>query len=159
MEITIRVICNDLPGKASVNRQASPSLTGRRVYLGIQKGEAVIEAVPASRQQAIFAPVFRVARLPGGRTNFLGPFAKGTPQERFFYLSWVAKSDDGSLKMFRRAKVHLSHLKWAMVEQAIGSGQGLSVELSMTDQKGEPVCGSQVSHAARWQGCGDALSV
>jgi hypothetical protein len=145
MEITIRVICNDLPGNASIKPQA-----GQRIYLGIQKGDAVIDAVPASQKQAVFEPVFRVAQLPGGKTNFLGPFAKGTPQERFFYLSWVSKSADGSLKMFGRAKVHLSHLKWSLVEQAMRSGKGLAVELSMTDKKGGPVCGSQVSYAARW---------
>ena len=43
MEITIRVICNDLPGNASIKQQAGQSLTGQRIYLGIQKGDAVID--------------------------------------------------------------------------------------------------------------------
>lgn len=151
MEIAIQVICNDLPGSAFVDQQASEAVTRKPVYLGIQKGDAVIEAVPASRKQVVFEPVFRVAPLLDGKTNFLGPFAKGTPQTRFFYLAWVIKGEDGSLTMFRRAKVQLSHLDWSTVEQAIGSGTGLSVELSMTDNKGGPISGSSVNHTARWQ--------
>jgi hypothetical protein len=44
--------------------------------------------------------------------------------------------------MFQRAKVHLSHLPWSRVEEAVRSGKTLCVELSMTDSRGGPLCGS-----------------
>src|SRR6185436_5301064 len=106
----------------------------------IQYGNEVIEAVPANRKRVVFKPGFRVAPLPDGKTNFLGPFAKGTQSERFFYLTWVEKREDGHLIMFRRAKIHLSQLPWAEVEKAIHAGKPLSVTLSLTDKRGGPRC-------------------
>src|SRR5262245_17622582 len=142
MELTIKVICVDLPGEKFVSRQGIETTTLEGIQLGIQRGEEVVDAVPASRNKAVFEPKFRVSQLSGGRTNFLGPFAKGTPKERFFYLSWVARDAEGRPAMFRRAKVHLSHLPWSRVEDAVRSGKALCVELSMTDERGGPLCGS-----------------
>src|ERR1700755_1557121 len=106
MELTIKVLCKDLPGKdftAATNGESR-----HNVHLGIQHKEDVIDRVPGDAKSAEFAPVFKVAEMPGGLTNFTGPFAKGTKDQRFFYLSW------GELKgmhfhMFRRAKIALSH--------------------------------------------------
>src|SRR5690242_17748361 len=102
MELTIQVICENLPGIEFTDTQSASSRSYKPVHLGIQKGEAVIEAVPANRKRVVVEPVFRVAPLPGGKTNFLGPYAKGTPSARFFYLSWVIKSEGGDLLRFRR---------------------------------------------------------
>jgi hypothetical protein len=140
-----------LPGIEFLDTQAEKSLTYKPVYLGIQKGETVIEAVPANRKRVVFEPVFRVAPLAGGKTNFLGPYAKGTPSARFFYLSWVVKGEGGDLTMFRRFKVDLSHLTWPQVENAARSGKPLIVNLSMTDQRGGPVCGSDRRGHVRWE--------
>ena len=121
------------------------------IHLGIQRGEEVVGAAPGNSKKIIFEPTFRVSPLAGGLTNFLGPFAKGTPKERFFYLSWVVKDAEGRLIMFRRSKIHLSHLPWSRVEEAARSGKPLSVELSMTDSRGGPLCGSVRDEDARWQ--------
>ena len=147
LELTINVICTDLPG----SEFQAESCIYRDIHLGIQRGEEVIEAVPANCKRAEFTPTFRVAPMPGGQTNFLGPFAKGTPNERFFYLSWGTKNEDGSLTMFRRAKIHLSHLPWQQVEEAIRSGKPLTVTLSMTDQRGGPRCASLKGDGVRWE--------
>jgi hypothetical protein len=151
MELKIKVICEGLPGTKFVTTCGDGSVTYEPVYVGIQRGAEVVEAVPASRKRVVFEPKFRVAPLPDGRTNFLGPFAKGTPIERFFYLSWVVKGEDGRLTMFRRAKIHLSHLPWAQVEEAIGSDKPLTVALSLTDKRGGPRCGSIRGDSIQWQ--------
>ncbi|MGE0128454.1 MAG: DUF5990 family protein [Blastocatellales bacterium] len=152
MELTIKVICVNLPGDKFVSRQGDETTISEGVYLGIQKAEEVVGAAPGNSKKIVFEPAFRVSPLPGGRTNFLGPFAKGTPKERFFYLSWVVKDAGGRLTMFRRAKIHLSHLPWSRVEEAVRAGKPLSVELSMTDRRGGPLCGSVRDDDARWQG-------
>jgi hypothetical protein len=149
MELTIEVVCENLPGREYREARGEPAVR-RDVHLGVQEGEAVVGAVPADAERAVFTPVFRVAPLPDGKTNFLGPFAKGSPRERFFYLSWVARDDGGRLAMFRRLKVHLSHLPWSRVEAAARSGESLAVRLSMTDGKGGPLCGSIREGAAVW---------
>lgn len=151
MELKIKVICEDLPGAKFVTTIGDESVCYEPVYVGIQRGNEVIEAIPANRKRVVFGPEFRVSPLPDGKTNFLGPYAKGTPTERFFYLSWVVKGEGGKLTMFRRAKIHLSHLPWSQVEEATGSGKSLTVTLSLTDKCGGPLCGSLRGDNVRWQ--------
>jgi hypothetical protein len=151
MELTIKVICVDLPGGKFVERQGGGAAILEGIHLGIQRGEEVVGAAPVDNKKIVFEPTFRVSPLAGGRANFLGPFAKGTQKERFFYLSWVVKDAEGRLTMFRRAKIHLSHLPWSRVEEAARSGKPLCIELSMTDSHGGPLCGSVRDEDARWQ--------
>jgi hypothetical protein len=151
MELKIKVICEDLPGTEFSTASCGELLAYERIHLGIQRGDEVIEAVPANRKRVVFEPEFRVSPLPDGKTNFLGPYAKGTQTERFFYLSWVTKDEEGNLTMFRRAKIHLSHLPWSQVKEAIDSGRQLSVTLSLTDKKGGPRCASIKGDGIDWQ--------
>ncbi|MFY9556540.1 MAG: DUF5990 family protein [Blastocatellia bacterium] len=141
-EITIEVVCRNLPGLYFEGAQTAESTQKEQVFLGIQKGEEVIEAVRADQQQVIFRPIFRVGKQPDGSPNFLGPFAKGTPQERFFYLSWGVMNKEKRFRMFRRAKIHLNHLNWEHIDLAIKKGGRLKVVIDMTGQKGDPICGS-----------------
>ena len=142
-ELTIEVICRHLPGICFADYEP--------VYLGIQKGNEVIEAVPGNRAQAIFRPTFRIARQPDGSPNFLGPFAKGTPRERFFYLSWGVMHDGGQFEMFRRAKIHLNHLTWEQVSAAVSNDRPLKVVIDMTGKKGDPICASIRPNRAKWE--------
>lgn len=151
MELTIQVICENLPGTTYQEANGDYSVAYEAIHLGIQRGNEVVEAVPANRKRVVFKPSFRVAPRADGKTNFLGPFVKGTLKERFFYLSSVVKDADGNLSMFRRAKIHLSHLTWSEVENAFHSRNPLSVTLSLTDKRGGPRCGSIRANEARWQ--------
>jgi hypothetical protein len=149
MELTIKIICKDLPGTKFINEAGG--LHYQNVHLGIQRGESVIETVPGDSRKAEFAPVFKVAELPNGMTNFLGPFAKGTKDQRFFYLCWGELPADGLFRMFRRAKIHLSHLKWADVQHAATAGQPLTAHLSLTDKCGWPLCASVKAPYIEWK--------
>jgi Family of unknown function (DUF5990) len=150
MEITIKVLCTNLPGK---DFESAIEGEGRHnVHVGIQCREDVIDIVRGDAKSAEFAPVFKIAPLGGGAgglTNFTGPFAKGTKDQRFFYLAW------GELKsihfqMFRRAKIHLSHLTWTQVEKAVKENKPITVHLSLTDQKGWPLCASVKPPYVKW---------
>jgi hypothetical protein len=149
MELTIKVICTDLPGTEFDNEAGG--LHYRGVHLGIQSGETVIERVAGDSKKAEFAPVFRVAPLADGRTNFLGPFAKGTKDQRFFYLSWGELDKLGHFRMFRRAKIHLSHLPWTEVEKAAKANKPITARLSLTDKCGWPLCASVKPPFIRWE--------
>lgn len=151
MELKIKVICKDLPGTEFQDMLGGQSVARQHIHIGIQHGNEVVEAVPANRKRVVFEASFRISPLPDGKANFLGPYAKGTPTERFFYLSWVVKDEEGTLKMFRRAKVHLSHLPWSLIEETIRSGKPLSVTLSLTDKRGGPRCGSVRGNDVRWE--------
>ena len=148
MELTIKVICNDLPGTEFDDD--TKGLHYRNVHLGIQHGEDVIDTVPGDSKEAEFAPVFKVAELTGGAANFLGPYAKGKKEERFFYLSW-GELKGGHFFMFRRAKIHLSHLTWTQVEKALKTNSALTVRLSLTDKCGWPLCASVKAPYVKWE--------
>lgn len=151
MELKIKVVCEDLPGKELLDQSSNNPIDSQNIYLGIQRGNEVIEAVPINRKQIVFEPSFRVSPLADGKTNFLGPYAKGTQRERFFYLSWAAQDKEGNLTMLGRTKVHLSHLLWSQVEELVGSGKSLEVALSLTDKRGMPRFGSIRSDELRWR--------
>lgn len=141
-ELTIEVICRRLPGIRFADYEP--------VYLGIQKGNEVIEAMPGDRKEAIFRPTFKIGTQPNGSPNFLGPFAKGTPQERFFYLSWGVMAEDGRFAMFRRAKIHLNHLTPEQIGNALSDNRPIKVIIDMTDRKGAPLCASVRKDLAKW---------
>lgn len=142
-ELTIEVVCIELPGIRFANYEP--------VYLGIQEGADVIEAVPGDSKRVVFKPVFRIGKQADGSPNFLGPFAQGTPQQRFFYLSWGVMHHDLRFEMFRRAKIHLSHLRWDDIQKAIFQGTALKVTLKVTGTKGDPVCGSVKGANIEWK--------
>jgi len=142
-ELTIEVIGRHLPGIRFADYEP--------VYLGIQKGNEVIEAMPGDRKQVIFRPTFKIGTQPNGAPNFLGPFAKGTPQERFFYLSWGVMTEDGRFQMFRRAKIHLNHLTGEEIGNALSDNRPIKVTIDMTDRKGGPLCASVRKDRAKWQ--------
>jgi hypothetical protein len=142
-ELTIEVLCERLP---------SQCLPHEPIFLGIQKGREVVAVVPASQGRAMFHPTFRVTAVEG-RPNFLGPYAQGKREERFFYLSWGTKSDDGPFEMFRRLKVHLTHLSLARIGKATEAGGSIRVTLNMTDACGGALCGSAwEGERAQWHG-------
>lgn len=142
-ELTIEVICRHLPGIRFADYEP--------VYLGIQKGNEVIEAAPGDRKQVVFRPAFKIGTQPNGSPNFLGPFAKGAPHERFFYLSWGVMTEDGHFAMFRRAKIHLNHLTQEQIGNALSDNRPIKVIIDMTDQKSAPLCASVRKDRAKWQ--------
>lgn len=150
-DLTIEVECRHLPGICFTDPHNPDAEKYEPVYLGIQKGNEVIEAVPADRKRVTFRPTFRIAKQPDGSPNFLGPFAKGTPQERFFYLSWGVMDKQGHFKMFRRAKIHLNHINWDQVSAALSNGRPLKVSIDMTGEKGDPICASIRKDRASWE--------
>jgi hypothetical protein len=153
MELKIKVICEDLPSTAFLGPPSSGVEVSRRdIYLGIQQGEDIVEAAPATKKRIVFEPSFRVLRLSGDKTNFLGPFAKGTPTQRFFYLCWAVKDEGGGLTMIGRAKVHLGHLLWSEVEESLETDKPLTVKLRLMDKGGRPRYGSLRGGEVSWQG-------
>lgn len=147
MELTVKLICKDLPG--ATFDDASKGLHYNNVHVGIQHKEDVIDTVRGDGKSAEFTPVFKVAPIGDGTTNFTGPFAKGTKTERFFYLSW-GEVKFGGFHMFRRAKIHLSHLKWTDVEKFAKAGKPITAHISLTDNGGWPLCASVKSTHLKW---------
>jgi len=148
--LQLKVVCTDLPGLSYPGLPDEYSAQKEPVYLGIQKGQEVIEQVRADRRQVTFKPTFRVATQEDGSPNFLGPYAQGRPADRFFYLSWGIKQKDGEFSMFRRLKIRLTHLTWEQINVSIESGTPIVARLRLKDGKGEPLCGGPGENI-RWE--------
>ena len=82
--------------------------------------------------------------------NFLGPLAHGTPEDRFFYLSWGTRGPTGGFAMFRRLKVRLGHLGWPAIRHALRTGKPMTVTLRLTDEAGGPLCATPPATHVRW---------
>lgn len=146
----IRVVCRELPGLVFTDRLDGAVRTP--VHLGVQKGREVIETCPADRKSVTFELDFRLGKKPDGSPNFLGPFAQGTTDDRFFYLSWGVKAPGGAFEMFRRLKVRLGHLTWKRIAAAQKSGKPLIVELRLTTAKdGSPLCATPPADHVAWR--------
>ena len=142
-EIQIQIICQNLPGNQFQDRTS--------VRLGIQKGTCVIDDVSAEATSATFMASIRVVRHPKtGKLNFLGPYTQGTPQERFIYLCWGERRNEG-WDGFRRAKLQLRPLSLEVVEKALTNGQIITVIIDMLDSKGEPLCATIKPDKVTWR--------
>jgi hypothetical protein len=140
--ITILIHCHNLPGLVCGERN--------QVRLGIQKGKDVIEDVSGDVESVTFNVPLRVEQQPTGQPKFLGPFAQGTPQERFIYLCWGERKDS-NWETFRRAKIHLKHFDWQTVEKSLTTGAPIEAFINMTDKKGEPLCASVKDDKIDWK--------
>ena len=141
-EIVVRLRCTNLPGRAACGRTA--------VRLGIQRGTEVVEDVLADGDVTFDAFLRVQLNDTTGKPNFLGPYAQGTPQERFLYLCW-GERHGSAWNGFRRAKVHLNHLSWDDVARHLAGGKPLEADLNMTDAKGDPLCASVKSTHVHWR--------
>ena len=142
-EIAFEFICQDMPG--ALFEQWSV------VRLGIQHGKTVIDDVPGDEEGAVFRFTLRVApNKKTGQPNFLGPYAQGRPEQRFVYLCWGERRED-EWEGFRRAKIHLKHLTWDHIERAHQTQTPIRVAISMTDDKGGPLCASVREEKIAWQ--------
>ena len=150
-ELTIQLVCTDLPGTRFIDPHAQQPGVQGPVYLGIQKGKEVIETIPGDARKAVFQPTFRVKRLEDGTADFFGPFAQGKRGERFVYLSWGVCAREGEFRMFRRAKIQLSHLTWKTVQAHITAARPIVARLTLTDCKGCPLCATVKEPHIRWE--------
>ena len=149
-ELTIRLVCTHLPGTRFIDPYAQEPRVHEPVYLGIQKGRQVIETTPGNVEKADFQPTFRVKRLEDGTIDFLGPFAQGKRGQRFVYLSWGVLLGEGEFRMFRRAKIQLSHLTWKTVQAHLTARQPITARLTLTDTKGCPLCATVKKPHIHW---------
>jgi len=148
MELTVRIIGEDLADVDFSQRAEERS----RLFLGIQKGQEVIDMIPVTAESATFTAIFSVSPLPGGGTNFLGPYAHGTRTERFSYLCWLVADEEGNMHMFSRIKLHLSSLRWMRVEAAARAETPIVMRFSLLGKRGGPVCASVPDDAIHWEG-------
>jgi len=133
----VRIVGHHLPG-------ATFGLY-RNVHVGVQCRGEVVDQVRGDAQRAVFTVPVEVTP----DADFHGPFVQGRRGQRFVYLSWGERADDGTFAMFRRAKLRL-HLIPTSIATALVAGRTVQAELGLSDARGGPLCASIPPEMIRW---------
>jgi hypothetical protein len=72
--------------------------------------------------------------------DFTGPHVGGDRSDRNLGLAWGDVPGDGTLRLFRGAKLRLVDVPPALISEAMRPGYRLVAHVRLTDAKGNPVC-------------------
>jgi len=140
----------DLP----VHRTVHVALSGHdqdRPYLDMpgRGGARAIEPVPGDAPSARWeAPV--TVRHGDDGFDFGGPFVRGGREDRHLGLAWGDVPGDGTLRLFRGAKLRLVDVEPSLIEAAMRPGHRLVARIRLADGKGNPVCARVHPPALTW---------
>lgn len=128
----------NLPGR----RCAPPPLGDpyENIHVGIGIHREPVDLVRGDATAARWQIEVTISRAADGTLDFRGRFVHGTPGDRFLYLNWGTVAEDGAFSLFRRAKLSLSEVDPALVEQALAAHAALVGTVNLTDAKGNPRC-------------------
>ena len=108
-----------------------------------------IEPVPGDAESARWELTVTVRRDADG-LDFTGPFVGGTRDDRNLGLAWGDVPGDGTLQLFRGAKLRLVDVDPAVIEAAMRPGHRLLARIRLTDPRGNPVCARVHPPALVW---------
>jgi Family of unknown function (DUF5990)/Domain of unknown function (DUF5655) len=149
--LTVLVDGYDLPGltchpepNGTVHRSVHVALTGQdadRPYLDLpgRGGARALEPVPGDAPSARWEVPVMVRRGDEG-FDFGGPFVRGDRTDRHIGLAWGDVPGDGTLRIFRGAKLRLVDVEPDLVEAALRPGHRLVARVRLTDARGNPIC-------------------
>ena len=109
----------------------------------LQRGrDEVVTPVIADGSDIVFELSARLGEIPGGSgPNFLGPFTQGPASARFVYVNSGARAAQWESCWTRRAKVPLSGIDAAQIEEALRSGDCvLEARIAGRARDGGPAC-------------------
>jgi hypothetical protein len=157
--VQIRIEGSDLPGSSC---GPSPERPGGHpnIAVGVQRRNRPGELVGLVGGDAPFAAWTLDCAVVGTASgvDLKGRYISGPPGGRFIYLSWVVVEDDGTLTMFRRAKLWLDAIPAETIEAARSCGS-LVGRLGLTDEKGNPRCASVRPPRIEWSAANSIADV
>jgi len=144
--------CRPEPGGAG-HRNVHVALSGKskdRTALVVpDRPGLAIEPVPGDAESARWEVPVTVRRDADGY-DFTGPFVGGTRDDRSLGLAWGDVPGDGTLRLFRGAKLRLVDVDPALIEEAMRPGHRLVARIRLTDPRGNPVCARVHPPALTW---------
>jgi hypothetical protein len=151
----------DLPGltcdpgpNLPVHRTVHVALSGHdqdRRYLDMpgRGGARAVEPVPGDAPSARWEAPVTVRRGDDGFDSG-GPFVRGGRDDRHLGLAWGDVPGDGTLRLFRGAKLRLVDVEPSLIEAAMRPGHRLVARIRLADGKGNPVCARVRPPALTW---------
>ena len=124
------------------------------VAFAVQRGKAeLLEPAAVSTDAMVFDFIVRVApRKGGGAPNFLGPYAQGTPADRFVYVNAGTAAGQVGSPWSRRAKIRIGMIGWDLVEEVLATpGVVLEARFEGTGRDGGPSCASVPLLGGGWR--------
>lgn len=111
------------------------------VAFAVQRGrDGLLAPSEASGDAIAFDFTVRVADR-GGEVNVLGPFAQGTPADRFIYVNSGTMAGQPDSEWTRRAKVKTRSIDWVLAEAALAApGTVLEARIEGTAGDDGPCC-------------------
>jgi hypothetical protein len=107
------------------------------------------EPVPGDAPSARWQVPVTVRRDTDG-LDFTGPFVRGDRTDRHLGLAWGDVPGDGTLRLFRGAKLRLVDIDPRLVEEVLRPGHRLVARIQLTDPRGNPVCARVHPPALTW---------
>jgi hypothetical protein len=147
--LTVVIEGFDLPGLACRPEPGGPSHQNIHVALhghgqdrpALQMpgrgGWLAVEPVPGDSKSACWKVPVTVRRGDAG-LDFSGPFVRGDRTDRHLALAWGDAPGDGTLRLFRLAKLRFADVAPGLVEQAMCPGNRLVARVRLTDARGNP---------------------
>ena len=138
-----------LPGPGQERR--GPAGTGQDRAALVLPGSPLLafEPVPGDAPAARWEVNVTVRRDEDG-FDFSGPFVRGDRSDRHLGLAWGDVPGDGTLRVFRGAKLRLADVEPQLIEEAMRPGQRLLARVRLTDARGNPVCARLRPPAITW---------
>jgi hypothetical protein len=95
---------------------------------------------PGDAEQARWQVTVTVRGSAGDGYDFTGPSVGGDRTDRNLALVWGELPGDGTLRMFRGAKLRLADVPPGLITMAMRPGHRLVARVRLTDHKGNPAC-------------------
>lgn len=124
------------------------------VVFAVQHGrDGLLPPCASSAEAMSFALTLPLGpTLPDGGFNYRGPFAQGTPAERFIYVNSGTYAGQQGTPWARRAKIQLAGMPRDLVAAAVGNAhRAMEARLISTMRDGGPVCASVPPASIQWR--------
>lgn len=124
------------------------------VVFAVQHGrDGLLPPYASSAEAMSFALTLPLGpTLPDGGFNYRGPFAQGTPAERFIYVNSGTYAGQQGTPWARRAKIQLAGMPRDLVAAAVGNAhRAMEARLISTMRDGGPVCASVPPASIQWR--------
>ena len=148
--VTVVIEGSELPGRTCRPEPGGAGHANVHVALGGQSADRpsltmsnkpgmAIEPVPGDAPAACWKMPVTVRRDEDG-FDFGGPYVRGVRDDRHLGLIWGDLLADGTLQVFRGAKLRLVDVDPGLIEQATRPGRTLVARIRLTDARGNPIC-------------------
>jgi hypothetical protein len=136
--LTIEIRATNLPGRSC--GPGPESQMYEDIHVGLACRGGTIELVRGDARRAGWTFDVTVRRDETGSLDYGSPFISGTRGARSVGLRWGTLTEHDEFEVFRAAKLRISDIDTALIEEAVRDRRHLVACLGLTDQHGHPVC-------------------